>query len=157
MAIDPAVLEPVQLFCGLDAAQLVAVGGLAAELPFEAGQTIFEEGSEGAEIYVVCWGSVRISKTIPGFGEEAMAILEAGSSLGEMMLVEPEIPVRSADARAHTACILGSIPRDGLRRFLDERPDVAGPVYRNLARILAHRLRETNERFRALFAMSARW
>ena len=157
MAVDPAVLKPVDLFHGLSAEQLLAVGALANELPFETNQLVFEEGSDTTDVYVVCFGSVRISKMIPGFGEEALGILEAGASIGEMMLVETDTPVRSADARAHTACILGAIPREPFRALLQSRTDIASIVYCNLSRILARRLRDTNERFRALFAMSARW
>ena len=157
MPVDPAVLKPVDLFHELSAEQLLAVGAIAKELPFEVNQLVFEEGSDSTDIYVVCYGSVRISKMIPGFGEEAIGILEAGASVGEMMLVETDAPVRSADARAHTSCILGVIPREPFRALLQQRTDIASVVYRNLSRILARRLRDTNERFRALFAMSAKW
>lgn len=157
MAVDPAVLASLELFRDLTAEQLLAVGAIGKELPFEVNQLVFEEGSGGTDIYVVCYGSVRISKMIPGFGEEAIGILEAGASVGEMMLVENDTPVRSADARAHTSCILGALPREPFRALLSSRTDIASVVYRNLSRILARRLRDTNERFRALFAMSARW
>ena len=135
----------------------MAVAAVGVERPYDSGQVIFREGDTGDEIFVVCWGSVRISKIIPGMGEEAMAVLEPGASVGEMMLVERHAPVRSADAIAHSSCILGAIPRETFQQLLASRADISAHVYRNLAATLAVRLRETNERFRALFAMSARW
>lgn len=155
--VDVAILSSVDLFRDLNAEQLRAVAVVGVERPYDAKQVIFREGESGDEIFVVCWGSVRISKIIPGMGEEAMAVLEPGASVGEMMLVERKTPIRSADAIAHTSCILGAIPRDAFHALLDARPDISALVYRNLAATLAVRLRETNERFRALFAMSARW
>jgi len=155
--VDVAILHSVDLFRDLNPEQLRAVAAVGVERPYDSGQVIFREGDSGEEIFVVCWGSVRISKIIPGMGEEAMAVLEPGSSVGEMMLVERHAPIRSADAIAHTSCILGAIPREAFHRLLDERSDISAHVYRNLATTLAVRLRETNERFRALFAMSARW
>ena len=155
--VDAAVLKSVDLFQGLNAEQLVTIAAIGVERPYEAGNVIFSEGEPGEEIFVVCWGSVRISKFIPGSGEEALSVLNAGASLGEMMLVERESSTRSAHAIAHTACILGVLPRNSFRTLLDGRPDIAALVYRQLSATLAVRLRETNDRFRALFAMSARW
>lgn len=154
--MDPAILEPVDLFQGLDADQLVAVSSIAIERAYEESQPIFQEGDPGDRIYVVAWGEVRISKRIPGIGEEALAILEAGAAFGEMMLVEEGVS-RSADATAHTACIVGVFGKDPLELLLASRRDIAPIVYRNLARMLAGRLRETNEKIKAFFAMSSRW
>ncbi len=153
--MDPAILKPVDLFQGLDAEQLVALADIAVELPYDASARIFQEGEPGDCIFVIAWGSVRISKRVPGVGEEALAILEAGTAFGELMLLE-EAP-RSADAIAHTACIVGVFPRDRLEALLAARKDIALIVLKNLGRTLASRLRETNEKIKAFFAFSSRW
>ena len=47
---------------------------------FAPNETIFREGQPGEKLYVILDGGVRISKNIPGTGEEALAIL--GRALG---------------------------------------------------------------------------
>jgi CRP-like cAMP-binding protein len=51
-------------------------------------------------MFVIAEGKVRISKSVPGIGEEALAILEAGRYFGEMAVIEDS--PRSADAIART-------------------------------------------------------
>ena len=60
---------------------------------------IFEEGEQGDKFYLILDGAVRISRIVPGMGEEALAVLRAGTYFGEMALID-DFP-RCADARAH--------------------------------------------------------
>jgi len=83
---------------------------LSREKRLPSGEVIFQEGDPGDRMYVVLEGQVRISKHIPGIGEEALAILERGDYFGEMALID-SLP-RSADARAHTGgAVVLMIPR----------------------------------------------
>lgn len=78
-------------------------------------------------------------------GEEALAILEAGSYFGEMALID-EAP-RSADAKAHEDCVLYSIRREHLGELLFLNKDLAHDLLWTFLRTLSQRLRETNDRF----------
>src|SRR5262249_20233622 len=100
--MDISLLEKVPLFSGLNPSQLRSVAILAEVRRFEAGVSLFKEGDVGDGMYVVIQGKVRISKQVPGIGEEALAILEAGQYFGEMAIIEDS--ARSADAIAHIGC-----------------------------------------------------
>ena len=62
------------------------------------GETIFEEGSLGAEMHAVLEGSVAITRRSPEGPETVLRILDRGEVFGEMGLVESA--PRSAAARA---------------------------------------------------------
>src|SRR5690606_6249838 len=84
------------------AGQLGKIASIGELRSYPAGSFIFSEGDEGDDMFVVTRGKVRISKQVPGIGEEALAILEAGQTFGEMAIVEDS--PRSADAIAHSSC-----------------------------------------------------
>lgn len=67
-------------------------------LIFGKGETIFEEGSLGGEMYAVLEGSVVIARSLPDGREKPLQVLEKGEVFGEMGLLE-NAP-RSASARA---------------------------------------------------------
>src|SRR3990172_5983834 len=153
--MDAAQLKQIALFEGLNSPQLAKVTGIFTERHFEAGERIFEEGEQGDQFFVILEGRVRISKMIQGIGEEALAILEHGSYFGEMALID-DTP-RSADAIAHTSCTLGIIDRKALDGLMFTDKEIGYTLLWTFVRTLAVRLRETNEKIKAFFAMSARF
>ncbi len=102
-------------------------------------------------MYVVVAGRVRISKGLPGGGEEALSVLEPGSYFGEMAMID-DAP-RSADAVAHTDGALAVIRREDLDRLMFLDKDMAYAVLWTLVRTLSGRLRETTEKLRSFFAL----
>jgi len=146
------LLARVPLFEGLTQAQLKKVAEVCETEEVHRGAYVFREGEPGASMYVVVQGKVRISRQMPGMGEEALTILEAGSAFGEMAVVEEG--VRSADAIAHESASLLRIGRDRLDQLLFTDKELAYSVLWALVRTLSGRLRETNERMKALFVMS---
>jgi CRP-like cAMP-binding protein len=97
-------------------------------------------------------GRVRISREIPGMGEEALAVLGPGQVFGEMALLDESS--RSADARVHERCRLLVIPKDGFDDLLFLHKDLAYEVLWNVVRLLVTRLRETNDKLTFLSVSS---
>jgi len=153
--MDTAILKKVPLFEGLNSPQLEKIAAITTERIVEVGEKIFKEGEVGSEFYIILEGRVRISKHVPGVGEEALTILEPGSYFGEMALVD-DTP-RSADAIAHSRAKLRTIKRDELDGLMFTDKDIAYTLLWTFVRTLAVRLRETNEKIKAFFAMSARF
>jgi CRP-like cAMP-binding protein len=77
-------------------------------------------------------------------GEEALAVLRAGSYFGEMALID-EFP-RSADARCHETCRLFVLRKEDLEDLLFVDRDLAYEILWNFVRTLSQRLRETNDK-----------
>jgi CRP-like cAMP-binding protein len=149
--MDASILKKVPLFEGLTNTQLQKIAGIATERKFEGSTSIFKEGDVGQEMYVIVDGKVRISKQIPGAGEEALAILERGQYFGEMAVIDSP---RSADAIAHIPCGLWVIGREQLDQLMFTDKDLAYVLLWTFVRTMSERLRETNEKLRSFFAVS---
>ncbi len=130
---------------GLSAAELQLLATFSEEERYEGGSIIFREGEVGDRLYVVLDGKVRISKFIPGIGEEALAIFDKGEFFGEMALIDSA--PRSADAKAHEgpATVL-AIDRKTLDEILRMDPRAAYQFLSLLNRLLCQRLIEINEK-----------
>jgi CRP/FNR family cyclic AMP-dependent transcriptional regulator len=149
--MDPQALRACALFQSLPADRLRRVAEIATHRDLPAGAIVFREGDSGGEMYVVIAGKVRISKRVPGVGEEALGILEPGTHFGEMAMIDDS--PRSADAVAHNACALAVIRRDELDQLMFVDKDLAYDLLWTFVRTLSARLRETNEKL-AFFVMA---
>ncbi len=130
---------------GLSAAEMKLLATFSTEERFREGSMIFREGERGDKLYIVLDGRVRISKFIPGVGEEALAVLDRGDFFGEMALIDDK--PRSADAKAHEsdATVL-SIDRATLNEILSMDPHASLQFLNLLCRMISRRLREINEK-----------
>jgi CRP/FNR family cyclic AMP-dependent transcriptional regulator len=153
--LDPAQLKQVPLFANLTPDHLQKVAAIATPRILKMGEHIFREGEIGTEMYIIGTGKVRISKMVPGVGEEALAILEPGSYFGEMALID-DTP-RSADATAQQSCSLYVIQKADLEQLMVQHKDLAYELLWTFVRTLSARLRETNDKIKAFFAISARF
>ena len=150
--MDASLLKKVALFEGLTQGQLAKVASIAKVQQYEGSSFIFREGDTGQEMYVIVEGRVRISKNVPGIGEEALAILEKGQYFGEMAVIDDS--PRSADAIAHTPCTLWTIERSKLDQLMFTDNDLAYVLLWTFVRTLSERLRDTSEKIKGFFAIS---
>lgn len=138
------MLGATPLFSGLDEKHLVRLARIGSEESFPKGETLFREGDQGDKFYLVLEGAVRISRQVPGLGEEALAVLRPGSAFGDLALID-DAP-RSADAFAHESCRLFVVRKEDLEDLLFVDRDLAYDFLWQLVRILASRLRETTDK-----------
>ena len=130
---------------GLSAAEMKLLATFSTEERFREGSLMFREGEKGDKLYIVLDGRVRISKFIPGVGEEALAVLDRGEFFGEMALID-DAP-RSADAKAHeTDATVLSIDRATLNEILSMDPHASLQFLNLLCRMISRRLREINDK-----------
>jgi CRP/FNR family cyclic AMP-dependent transcriptional regulator len=130
---------------GLSRRELMTLATFSREERFAAGASLFQEGDEGTEMYVILEGKAMISKFIPGAGEEALAILERGDFFGEMALIDGE--PRSADARAYGGPLtVLTLDQAKVREILAMDPQAALEFMQLLCRLIANRLREIDEK-----------
>lgn len=152
MQVNPEFLRRVRLFEGLDVSELAELLMLGAVKEYRKDDVIFEDGSTGDSFFVIYDGAIRISKVFQQVGEEALTVLGAGEFFGEMSFFDDE--PRSARAIAHDDAKLLEIRNQDLKAHLEKRPDVALKFLWAFARTLSQRVRDTNEKFSALFAIS---
>jgi CRP-like cAMP-binding protein len=138
------MLAKVHLFAGLAPEALEAIASITTEESHPLGTQLFAHGDPGDRLFLILEGKVRISRDVPGMGEEALAVLGPGDVFGEMCLFE-DAP-RSADARVHVGCRLLSMSKDRFGDLLFLRMDLAHDILWNAVRILSKRLRETSDK-----------
>jgi CRP-like cAMP-binding protein len=139
---------------GLSSQEMRLLAKYSREKSYPANALIFAEGGPGDRLYIVVDGNVRISRMVPGMGEECLSILERGEVFGELALIDEQ--PRSADARAHSAgCTVFSISKSLLEEVLSMDPDAAVQFLSLLCRLLCRRLRAMNERLVAWRVMAS--
>jgi CRP-like cAMP-binding protein len=145
-------LRSTELFRDLDDDELAQVLMVGLAKRYAQNAVILSEGTPGGRLHVLTQGQVRISKVIPGVGEEALAILNPGEFFGEVEFFDGA--AASAHAIAHTDCEVLSIPHEELRALLETRPEIIAKFFWAFGRTLARRLREGNQRMASLFAIA---
>lgn len=111
---------------------------------FASGDKIFVEGEPGDTLYIVAEGQVRISRHMPGLGEEALAILDRGEVFGEMAWIDAS--PRSADAIAHTGgSTVLAIGRQHLDGTLHTNLETHAHFLKLICQILCRRIRNMND------------
>jgi CRP-like cAMP-binding protein len=146
------LLGRVNLFSGLPAVYLRRIAGIGEIESHARGSRIFAEGAPGDKVYILLEGAVRISRQVPGMGEETLAVLKTGDYFGEMALID-DFP-RSADAIVHERCRLFVITKEHLADLLFVDRDLAYDLLWTFVRTLAARLRETNDKMTFLAVSS---
>jgi len=114
---------------------LLAGDGIATRSA-KAGETIFKEGDEAQQLFVIKSGEVRIQA-----GNRTLAELSTNHIFGEMALID-DAP-RSATAVAKTDVELVPISEKQFLFLVSQTPFFALKVMR----VLARRLRATNKTF----------
>jgi CRP/FNR family cyclic AMP-dependent transcriptional regulator len=137
-------LGECSLFTGLGEAVLRRLARTGVKEDIRRNEFVFREGDEGDKVFIVLEGAIRISRTVPGMGEEALAVLRPGSAFGEMALIDGS--PRSADALAHETSSLFVIDKEEMEKLMFVDRALAGEVLWRLVRILAKRLRQTNDK-----------
>jgi CRP-like cAMP-binding protein len=150
--MDLALLKNVAIFADLDDGELAQVAEICKEQKFKGGQTIFKEGEPGNRFYIIVSGDVRISRDIPGSGEEALAILKPGACFGEMSVFDRS--ERSTDAIVNNPALCITISRPDFEMLLDFNRELGYKILWSMVRLLSARLRTTNDNLRSFLAMS---
>src|SRR5918912_2055269 len=146
------LLRAVAIFRELDDGELARVAEICREQTYVSGEYIFREGEAGNRLYLIVEGAVRISRDVPGSGEEALAVLKPGALFGEMAVFDRS--ERSTDAIANGGAKLITITRADFELLLDFNRELAYKVLWAVVRLLSGRLRQTNDSLRSFLAMS---
>jgi len=150
--MDLSLIKKSAIFADLEDNELERVAEICNEQQFKFGKTIFKEDEPGNRLFIIAEGEVRISRNVPGSGEEALAVLKPGSCFGEMAVLDRS--ARSTDAIANTDCTLLTITRSDFEMLLDFDRDLGYKVLWSTVRLLCSRLRVTNDNLRSFLAMS---
>ena len=147
------LLKKVYLFQDLSVAELVEVLKVCHQLSVPKDKVLFSEGDPGDRCYIIEEGAVRISKFVPGMGEEALAVLKTGNFFGEMALIDGA--PRSAAAIVNVDTRFLVIDKADLDELLATDKDLGNKILMVFCRTLSKRLREANEKMTQFLAMAS--
>jgi CRP/FNR family cyclic AMP-dependent transcriptional regulator len=150
--IDIELLANSVIFKDLDDHELSEVAKLCEINSFRWGEYIFREGDDGDRLFIIAKGAVRISRDVPGTGEEAITVLKQGACFGEMAVLDPS--TRSTDAIVDSRCDLVTIARSDFEALITSNHDLGYKVLRALIRLLSERLRRTNDNLKSIFVIA---
>src|SRR5829696_9044337 len=137
MASAPDLLKNLAIFKDLDDAEIAEVAEKCKEEKVNSGEYIFREGEAGNRLYLIVEGEVRISRDVPGSGEEALAILKPGALFGEMSVFDRSD--RSTHAISNGGAVLLTITRPDFEMLLDFNREIAYKVLWACVRVLTAR------------------
>jgi CRP/FNR family transcriptional regulator, cyclic AMP receptor protein len=129
--------------------QLILAGTTPKE--FQADEIIMHEGDAGDAMYIMCDGSVAITKRLTlelseDAPREKVMIrfrAEEGVILGEMALIESD--VRSATVTAQTPCLMLELTKEKFYLLLEQYPEIGIKILLRLAQYLSKRLRKSSD------------
>jgi CRP/FNR family transcriptional regulator, cyclic AMP receptor protein len=105
----------------------------------KAGDILFEIGDEGDGCYRLDKGALKVSLMSADAKECTVAILGAGSIVGDLSMLDGK--PRSASVMALTACDLSFFSRKTFEKLMERYPE----LFRDLMLILADRLRDSDD------------
>ncbi len=109
------------------------------------GDELFSEASHGSELFIICKGRVAVEVALPNRPDkrsERLATAASGMIVGELALVDGS--PRSARAYAMEDVEALEIRSDEIHQIMSAHPRIGYLVMKNLATVLASRLRNTN-------------
>ena len=131
------MLRLVKLFEGFSEQDARDFLGIAKRFDASAGETVIREGDNEADAYIVAAGRLNVVKSCAG-ASDTLATLEAGDTFGEVSLLDSG--PRSASVVAASPATLLRFGRSSLAKI----PHVSTKVMRNVAKMMAGRLRATS-------------
>ena len=112
---------------------------VARHVELRSRDVLFHAGDSGDGCYILRQGVVKAAVIAKDGQERLLAILGPGSLIGELSLIDDE--PRSATISALKPCRLMHLSKQSFFRLADDNPQ----VYRHALRLLAQRLRGTND------------
>jgi CRP-like cAMP-binding protein len=141
MAIT-TLLKRVQLFRGLNSAELEQVAAICQHIELQPGEVIIEQNTTGKEMYIIANGSVDVF--VQGLDNaRGLVMLGKAQVIGEMALIDQGY--RSASVKAtEEGASLYLIEHDAFYALCNEQNHIGFMVMRNLAIDVAFKLRHRN-------------
>ena len=141
-------LAEIDFLKGRKADTMLELERAAESRHYETGQSIFRQGDQGDELFLVRRGRIRISFSAGADERFHVATFGRGDFFGDMAFLDAGI--RSADAVAETPSDVYAIRRGRFDELADKHPRLGQQFLGGLARALALRLRLADGEIRAI-------
>ncbi len=148
VSAPPLDLGDFDLFRELDPEAMASLAGAVDGRSLKAGEAAFRRGDAGDEVFLIRRGRVEILLPLGGGRNHHVATFSRQGFFGDMAFLDKG--TRSADAVAVKETDLFVLSRRRFDELSRRHPALGAIVFARLARILAHRLRQTDAELQAL-------
>ncbi|MBI4726975.1 cyclic nucleotide-binding domain-containing protein [candidate division TA06 bacterium] len=145
------VLKKVCLFKYLSFTELEALQDRLEKRAAPKGEKIFNEGSQGNEMYLITKGEVEISIS-RNESKLVLAELQESSFFGEMSIITDK--PRTATAVALVDSDIYVLTKEEFQRLLVKEPLLSARILLAIAEILCDRIQSTNENLETYFLIN---
>lgn len=135
------LLKKGYLFEALLPEELEALAEVITERDVIAGDYVFDEGATAAALFIIKSGAVEILKKGAGGDEQKVAVLSTGSHFGEMAFIDRMPRAAAAMTRENTKLL--ELSYEAIDKLIASKPEVGLKIYKALAIVLCHRIRQT--------------
>ncbi|CAN5772864.1 cAMP-activated global transcriptional regulator CRP [soil metagenome] len=133
------VLADAGIFRGIERDAVATLTRELQPVNFRRGHTIFAEGDQGDQMYIIISGKVKIGRRTSDGRENLLAVLGPSDVFGELSVFDSG--PRTSTVTAVTTVNAVSMDREALRTWMTAHPEIG----EQLLRVLARRLRDTND------------
>ena len=143
------VIKENYLFRDLSTAQLEKIASISQEKTYQAGQTIFREGDQARELYILQEGKVLLEMRIAPYPERSPSpsatidVVTKGELFGWSALVPPNVFTLSASTTDR--CQVVTIDGGKLTELMDSDPVMGYEIVKRLSKVIAIRLKRSRE------------
>lgn len=133
------ILKKMPVLSGLQDKEYQTVLAMCSSTVVKKGETLFKQGDDGSSMFILLSGEIDIN--VRGVG--TVHVMKAGEILGEIGLVKSI--ARTAGAVTKQDCVLLELYSEILHEVVKKQPRIGYIIMRNVARILADRLDQSNK------------
>ena len=137
------VLKRIQIFDGLSNRELRNFARISYQRIYAENETIVIEGQDSAGMYVILDGTVKVTRKVEDGTTITLKTLEDGTFFGDVGLLD-NAPRTATVTAIRSSRIIGFF-RPELLTLIESDPKLASKVIFVLAKVLASRLRFTNQ------------
>jgi diguanylate cyclase (GGDEF)-like protein len=138
---DASTLRGIDIFSGIEEAELAALAAKMRRRSYEPGETVFREGEAGDELFVVSSGLVSVSVRTGDAEDIELSRMGPGAFFGEMAILERALRSATCSAVERTECLV--LEADDFESLVVEEPIAAVGVLERMLEIAADRLLNT--------------
>lgn len=141
-------LKEITLFKGLSQEEIEKLSNMLSEAFYKKGEVIWEEGSPEQGMHIIDYGKVRVVRKTKEGDRQILAVLKDNNFYGELSLLDGRSHSASVEALEDTKVFV--LQRADMERLLQESPQTAYRIVREMTISICEILRDMNDKFMRL-------
>lgn len=144
-------LKETVLFSEFSDSEIKKIANCSDKKLIKINDYIVKEGDISSQIIILIRGTARVTLQLQGY-EMLLSVLQPYAIIGEITFVDKQ--EISADVIADEPCLILSISHAELIKFMEESESYAVKFWRGSSKLLAQRIRKSNEMMKSYFGIS---